>query len=58
MTPPKSKPCPTCHTDEHLSVYRYDNGTRHVECDRCWYMGPGEGSIRAAIKAHNERIGK
>lgn len=37
-------------------MYRYD-GWRHVECgnDGCQYIGPGEGSIRAAIKAHNVR---
>lgn len=52
-TLPKIKPCPHCGAD--TDVYKYDNGWRHVECDRCFYLGPGEGSIRAAIKSHNER---
>ncbi len=59
MTNPKMKPCPRCGTAEHLSVYGYGYSSvshRHVECDRCFYIGPGEGSIRAAIKAHNARI--
>lgn len=55
MTNPKMKPCPRCGSDESLAVYSYDNGTRHVECNSCWYLGPGEGSIRQAIKSHNEK---
>lgn len=53
-TNPKIKPCPTCGTDEHMAVYTYDNGWRHAECVKCNYLGPGAGSIRAAIKSHNE----
>lgn len=57
MTYPKMKPCPECGSDRHLAVFAYDNGWRHVECDSddCRYLGPGEGSIRAAIKAHNAK---
>lgn len=54
-TNPKLKPCPRCHTDEYLAVYTYDSGGRHVECDKCYYLGPCEGSIRQAIKSHNAR---
>lgn len=54
-TYPKIKPCPKCGTDEHLSIYGYENGWRHVECDKCQYLGPGEGNIRQAIKSHNEK---
>ncbi len=56
MTNPKMKPCPKCGTDEALAVYKYDSGWRHVECDECMYLGPGEGSVRQAIKAHNDRV--
>lgn len=56
-TNPKMKPCPRCGSTENLSVCKYDNGWRHVECESwgCTYLGPGEGSIRAAIKEHNAR---
>lgn len=56
-TIPKMRPCPRCDSAEGLAVYRYDNGARHVECDNggCQYLGPGEGSIRAAIRVHNLR---
>lgn len=50
-----AKPCPACKTDEHIALYTYDNGWRHVECCKCNYLGPGEGSIKAAIRSHNER---
>jgi Zn ribbon nucleic-acid-binding protein len=53
-TNPKMKPCPNCGTDDHLAVYTYDHGGRHVECDRCFYLGPCAVSIRWAIKLHNE----
>lgn len=53
-TNPKIRPCPQCG-NEAVSVYGYDNGTKHVECDCCHYLGPGEGSIRQAIKSHNAR---
>lgn len=53
-TNPKIKPCPHCGTS-FLSVYTYDNKWRYVECDGigCSYQGPGTGSARQAIKAHN-----
>jgi hypothetical protein len=57
-TNPKMKPCPKCKSAEYLAVYKYDSGWCHVECDRptCnFYLGPGEGSIRQAIKAHNAK---
>jgi uncharacterized metal-binding protein (TIGR02443 family) len=54
-TNPKMKPCPKCKNDDNLAVYTYDNGWRHVECIKCNYLGPGEGSVRAAIKSHNVR---
>lgn len=57
-TNPKLKPCPECSESDHLAVYTYDNGWRHVECTACNYLGPGEGSIRQAIKSHNERWGQ
>lgn len=58
MTNPKMKPCPQCGSADSLAVFSYDNGTRHVECDnrKCLYLGPGAGSIRAAIKAHNAKM--
>lgn len=52
---PKIESCPRCNSSESMNVYTYDNGWRHVECDKCFYLGPGEGSIRAAIKSHNTR---
>ncbi len=55
MTNPKIKPCPQCNSGERMAVYAYESGWRHVECDKCYYLGPGEGSIRAAIKSHNTR---
>jgi Zn ribbon nucleic-acid-binding protein len=67
-TNPKMLPCPKCGRTDFLAVYDYD-GWRHVECDNgfnstptppateaCHYLGPGEGSIRQAIKSHNERV--
>ena len=50
MTYQKMKPCPRCDGD--VSVYSYDGGWKHVECDKCGYFGPGEGSIKQAIKSH------
>lgn len=55
MSYPKKLPCPNCGNAD-VVVYSYDNGARHVECNACYYLGPGEGSIGAAIKAHNERV--
>lgn len=52
----RMKPCPKCNSDEHLAVYTYESGCKHVECTKCNYLGPGEGSIRFAIKSHNERV--
>ena len=45
------EPCQCGNAD--LAVYRYDNGGRHVECDKCWYLGPCAGSVKQAIKDHN-----
>lgn len=56
MTNQKPRPCPRCATTDHIAVYSYENGWRHVECTKCNYLGPGEGSIRQAIKSHNERV--
>jgi Zn ribbon nucleic-acid-binding protein len=56
MTNPKIKPCPRCRSDEHIVCYNYDSGWRHVECTKCNYLGPGYGSVRAAIKAHNATL--
>lgn len=52
----KMTPCPNCKSDENLAVYGYDNGWKHVECNKCWYLGPGEGSVRQAIRAHNAHV--
>lgn len=56
MSNPKIKPCPRCKSD-FVTVYKYESGWRYVECDArgCSYRGPGEGSIKQAIKSHNER---
>jgi len=51
MTNPKIKPCPKCGCG--LSVYKYDSGWCYVECNNCFYLGPGEGSVKQAIKSHN-----
>lgn len=55
MSYQKIRPCPKCGS-ENLSVYKYDSGRQYVECNSCWYRGPGEGSIRAAIKLHNTAL--
>lgn len=54
-TNPKIAPCPNCKNDENICVYTYESGWRHVECVKCNYLGPGEGSVRQAIKSHNAR---
>lgn len=54
-TDPKIEPCPTCENDDFISVYKYESGWQHVECDKCFYFGPGEGNRRQAIKSHNAR---
>ena len=56
MSDPKMKPCPTCGKTDRLAVYTYHSGWRHVECNECFYLGPGEGRIRAAIKSHNAQV--
>lgn len=58
MTIPKMAPCRTCKTADNLAIYTYDNGWRHVECDRCGYLGPGEGSKIQAVKSHNARAAR
>ena len=55
MTNPKMKACPKCFDTRELAVYSYENGARHVECLKCNYLGPPSGSVRGAIKLHNER---
>ena len=52
----KLAPCPNCKTDEHLAVYKYDSGWQHVECDKCFYLGPGEGKKEQAIQSHNQQF--
>lgn len=55
MTYPKLNPCPRCgKPGEELSVYTYENGARHVECNACDYLGKAAGSILAAIRLHNQ----
>ncbi len=54
MTYPKLKPCPRCGSE--LSVYTYENGARHVECNDCQYLGPAMSSIMAAIRLHNKEV--
>lgn len=58
MSHQKIKPCPNCRTSDQMAVYTYDSGGRHVECMKCQYFGPGEGSIKQAIISHNERVSK
>lgn len=53
MTYPKIKPCPKC--GDEVTVYKYDSGWQHVECDNCLYFGPGEGNRLQAIRSHNAR---
>ncbi|MBA8846215.1 Zn ribbon nucleic-acid-binding protein [Ochrobactrum sp. RH1CCR137] len=55
MRLPKIKPCPKCGNAD-LNIYTYDNGWRHVECDECFYLGPGEGNKVQAVKSHNEQF--
>lgn len=55
MTIPKMLPCPTCKTVEYLAVYEYEHGWKHVECDKCHFLGPGEGSKLWAVRSYNER---
>lgn len=53
MAYPKMKPCPCCDKTDGLAVYTYENGSRHVECTICDYLGPACTSIPWAIKHHN-----
>ena len=53
MSYPKIESCPRCGSED-VTVYSYDSGWHHAECDGCGYLGPGEGSATAAIKAHNK----
>ena len=55
MSVPKMKPCPKCGEGKYLAVFRYESGWRHVECcgPGCNYLGPGGGSIKAAVREHN-----
>lgn len=55
MSNQKIEPCQKCSSND-VTVYKYDSGWRHVECDECFYLGPGEGSIREAIRSHNRPI--
>lgn len=57
MTVPKTKPCPNCG-NIYVSVYAYENGWQHVECDECHYLGPGEGSTLQAVRSHNAAVPK
>jgi Zn ribbon nucleic-acid-binding protein len=55
MTAPKMKSCPDCGNTA-LACWGYEWGWKHVECDKCNYIGPGEGSVTKAIRAHNAAI--
>lgn len=52
----KLAPCPNCKTDDNLAVYKYDSGWQHVECDKCFYLGPGEGTKAQAMTSHNQQF--
>lgn len=52
MALPKMARC-RCGND-NLAICKYENGWQHVECDDCFYMGPGEGSKLQAVRSHNE----
>lgn len=54
MSNQKLLPCHKCGTDEFLAVYTYDSGWKHVECNKCFYLGPGCGSKKQAIIEHNK----
>lgn len=70
MTYPKLKPCPQCGKLDWLEIYTYvsiafspfpqttESGWKFVECDNCYYRGPGEGRILHAIRGYNERAAK
>lgn len=48
----KLKPCPKCGITD-LSIYKYESGWQHVECDACFYLGPGAGNRIDAARQHN-----
>lgn len=58
MADPKMKACPRCQKTDLLDVFDYESGMRYVECVRstCNYRGPGDTSVRKAIKRHNEHV--
>lgn len=58
MTYPKLKPCDRCQSSDDLEINKYEHGWVHVECVVCNYLGPGEGSILQAIRAHNSAATK
>ena len=45
MTYPKLKPYPQCGELDWLDIYTYESGWKFVECDKCYYRGPGEGLV-------------
>jgi hypothetical protein len=53
VTVQKLKPCPKCG-EANLPIYKYESGWQHVECDECFYLGPGGGSRVSAARLHNE----
>ncbi len=59
MTYPKKLPCPKCGAPgDELAIYKYDSLWAHVECDNCYYLGPGEGTFLQAIRSHNTAVKK
>lgn len=54
MTYPKIRPCPECGSD-NVTVYETEYRWKHVECDDCFHLGPGEGRKGQAIKSWNDR---
>ncbi|ADU12002.1 hypothetical protein [Asticcacaulis excentricus] len=48
-------PCLTCRDDARIAAFKYDNNVWHVECLRCEVLGPGEWSLRQAVKSWNNR---
>lgn len=55
MTYPKIRACVECDSDDNVDVYNYEYGWKHVECERCGILGPGEGRILDAIRSWNAR---
>jgi len=48
--------CPNCNIIDNLSVYKYDHGGKHVECNNCFYLGPCASTVKDAIKEHNALV--